>query len=695
MRILWFFMSKHRPVVGYRGLFGFFSICWLFFACAHAAQWGGLATPAPGADIKVDISSDLGPVNRLIFGNNALGYLHGPAEYSAKGAGVWNSARAVPEMEMLNLVREAGVKSLRWPGGCGAHLFNWKQAVGPLETRPKQPFGLAEFLQVAELLGSSPVITLADYWGDANDFADLVEYLNAPVGANPNGGIDWAAVRSKQGHPSPYNVRWFEYGNETEHGGHALNVPHTEFHWEPEEYAKRFRAVAAAMKQIDPAIRLGAVLGVTETSFPLSRWSEVVMKETGAVADFFIYHAYLPRYSNNDGVPDAESLYALAFASSEQFATFFDHLRAEIIKVTGKAIPVAVTEFNASYTQERPKPYRLSLGTAVQVADMLMLFQQPRYGIVFANYWQMTNEYWGMVKGYQLPYVKRPAYHVFSLFNEHLGDQLVQVDVNSGVYQTKGGFGVRATGKPATRFAWGKIEPVVAPWKLGFSFGASADVDESGVLRVDLPDKSDLNYYHSRIHLPASPGVGFRVTAEVRTVGLSKTGAQLEVIDDRGWRATKSSSLSPLVRSETWTPVSVDYVTLPDAKGIDISARRLGGKAEGGRMEFRNVKVQRFVPDRIAGVPYLSAMATKNSKKVSLFLVNRNVNAPMKVRIDGVPAGTDAAWTLSGPAVDSDNEKNPDEVVPKPIAVARQAGGLVVTLPAHSFSVVSTVLLQR
>jgi alpha-L-arabinofuranosidase len=112
-------------------------------------------------------------------------------------------------------------------------------------------------------------------------------------------------------------------------------------------------------------------------------------------------------------------------------------------------------------------------------------------------------------------------------------------------------------------------------------------------------------------------------------------------------------------------------------------------------MEFRNVKVQRFVPDRIAGVPYLNVMATKNSKRVSLFLVNRNVHAPMKVRINGVPAGMDAAWSLSGPAVDSDNEKNPEEVAPRPIPVARQAGGLVVTLPAHSFSVVSTVLLQR
>ena len=46
------------------------------------------------------------------------------------------------------------------------------------------------------------------------DATDLVEYLNAKVGTNPNGGIDWAKVRANNGHEKPYNVRYFEIGNE-------------------------------------------------------------------------------------------------------------------------------------------------------------------------------------------------------------------------------------------------------------------------------------------------------------------------------------------------------------------------------------------------------------------------------------------------------------------------------------------------
>jgi alpha-L-arabinofuranosidase len=71
------------------------------------------------------------------------------------------------------------------------HLFDWKRTVGPLEKRPEQKFGLPEFLQNCADIGAVPLITIADYFGAAQDAADLVEYLNAPnlarVSASDNG----------------------------------------------------------------------------------------------------------------------------------------------------------------------------------------------------------------------------------------------------------------------------------------------------------------------------------------------------------------------------------------------------------------------------------------------------------------------------------------------------------------------------
>ena len=55
--------------------------------------------------------------------------------------------------------------------------------------------------------------------GSAQDAADLVEYLNAPAGSNPGGGVAWADIRKENGHAEPYNVRYFEIGNENNQPG--------------------------------------------------------------------------------------------------------------------------------------------------------------------------------------------------------------------------------------------------------------------------------------------------------------------------------------------------------------------------------------------------------------------------------------------------------------------------------------------
>jgi alpha-N-arabinofuranosidase len=643
------------------------------------------------AVVRIAPRSDLGPVNRQVLGNNVLGYLHSNADYSAKGAGVWDPASRSAVAAVTELAKGAGVSSLRWPGGCDAHLFNWKLTVGPLETRPKQAFGLAEFLAVARDIGAEPVITVSEYSGSENDAADLVEYLNAPVGRNANGGIDWAAVRAAQGHPEPYGVKWFEFGNESDHGPHALGVAPKDrgTAMTPDEYATRFRMTVAAMKAIDPSVHVGAVLSA-ETAFPLSAWSETVILKAGDVADFLIYHAYLPRTTDNSGATSANDLFDVAFISSEQLAVFFGRLREETKRLTGHSIPLGITEFNGLFQQEQPKPYRLSLGAAVLVADMVTTFLKPDSGVEFANYWQLSNEYWGMVRGYGLPYVKRPAYYLFQLFNDHLGDRLVSVGVTSKGYQSQGGFGVLATGNVPSRFEMRKTETVATPWKTSFAVGAKASVDKAGVLSVELPSSVDLNYFQAGIPLRAVPGLGYRVTAEIRTEGLSKSGAQLEVSDGRGWTATKSASLSMLVRSRDWTPVTVDYVGLPDTNAIDIKLRRLGGVPEGGKMEARSVKIQSFAPDRLGNVPYVSALATRGGNKLSVFLVNRNVHQAMRVRLEGMPSGTDTAWTLSGPAVDSNNEVRADEVIPRQLALVREFGAVFAVLPPHSFSVVSS-----
>jgi len=655
-------------------------------ACAVLAR--SMFAADERADITVKVSSDRGPVNRRVLGNNALAYLHAKEQYSRRGSGMWDPERQAPVAPMMKLAREAGVTMLRWPGGCGVHRYNWKLTVGPVKDRPRQPFGLPEFLRCCAEIGAEPILTIAAYWGEAEDFADLVEYLNAPVGKNPNGGRDWAAVRAADGHPEPYGVVWFEYGNETYHGPHIGRRDHGPA-LTPEEYSRRYIRYRETMKAVDPKIKLGAVLR-NETRPELSEWSRVVIEKTGHAADFYIHHAYLPGYFRNDGKPPAEELYALAFAAARQFHHYYKVLNDFIKKTAGRAVPLAITEFNGSFVQSKPVPYRLTLGTAVQVADLLQVLLDPRHNIDNAEYWQFCNEYWGMVRGYEEPYLLRPAYYVFKMYSRYLGDRLLEADVRCGGYDCKGGLRILpAHGEPTEFKLIGAPKPLGAHWRISKVEGASAEVDEDGVLCVEITASGDFNYYHASLQLPARPLWGYRVTAEVRTSGLERRGAQIQVGDARGWTVTRSASMSEQVNGADWKTVSCDYVTLPDAKAIAVTARRLERSPEAGRFWIRRVTVQEFQPFNPGRVPYLSAVASRRADgAVSVIIVNRNLRQKIAVKITGTNARTARAEVLAGPAVDATNEKDPNACVVRPLAAEVSDGVVLVDLPPHSLTAV-------
>ena len=68
-------------------------------------------------------------------------------------------------------------------------------------------------------MGSEIIMVYGIGRGDALDAADMVEFLNAKQGTNPNGGVAWADKRAELGHPEPFGIRYFEIGNENNQGG--------------------------------------------------------------------------------------------------------------------------------------------------------------------------------------------------------------------------------------------------------------------------------------------------------------------------------------------------------------------------------------------------------------------------------------------------------------------------------------------
>ena len=677
------------------------------------------------AEIRVGTSSR-GEVNRRVLGQNVLGYVyvegtpHKGKNVSMQGSGLWDPATHAPVENMMQLLRDVGPATMRWPGGCGVHRFNWKKTVGPMKGRPNQAYGLPEFLRCCKAVGARPILTLADFWGEPEDFADIVEYLNAPVGQNPNGGKDWAAVRAGDGHREPYNVVWFEYGNETYHGDHG-GASYT-----PAEYADRYRRVWQAMKAVDNRIKLGAVLQ-NGYSPHLTYWTQEVIRHTSDIADFYIHHAYLPGYhaprpsgqvTVSGGQPSSEELYALAFAAARQFDTYYSALNRFIRETTGRLVPLAITELNGHFVQGMPVPCRLSLGTAVQMADLIQVLMDPRHNIDSAQYWQFANEYWGMIQGYEppydndqywkfsekywgvkvrkLPYLKRPAYYMYKMYNDHLGETLLDLDVLCEGYDTEGGFNVLpASGHPRDFRPPGEPPlPVEPKWEIRNVEGAEATIEKDDTLFVNITTDRKLNYYHASIPLPAEASTGYIVTAEIRTSGIQdQWGARIDVQDGRGFNpATHSWAGSNQAKGTDWTAVQCRYTTLPDAKGIRIVARRLSSwvtAQEPSQFWIRNISIQQFQPFNSGRVPYLAALATRrDDQSVSVMIINRNVKESVRVKVTGVHGKRAWAETLSGPAVDATNEDDPSACVIRALPVAVLKGGMEVELPPHSLTAV-------
>ena len=175
--------------------------------------------------IEVDTSDVVREIPSAMFGINH--------RYHKYGYGTWDKENNQMNEDFNTLAKEAHFGSVRYPGGTVSNLFTWKDTIGPQAERtttiagnnfysnageqPVDPaFGVDEAMTwIYDDLNAEAIFVYGLGRGNAQDAADLVEYLNAPNdGSNPGGGTDWAAVRAANGHPKPYGVKRFEIGNE-------------------------------------------------------------------------------------------------------------------------------------------------------------------------------------------------------------------------------------------------------------------------------------------------------------------------------------------------------------------------------------------------------------------------------------------------------------------------------------------------
>ncbi len=192
------------------------TVCWA--AIPHpAAPRIRRTSDASEARIIVDARHVGARVPDTLFGANH--------RYAYDGFGMWDAAPSAPYPRFDRRLLTAGISALRFPGGTIANTYHWKRAIGPPGNRTLNVHGRTgarltnelgpdEFGRFVTERNLEGIVVVNFATGDAEEAADLVEYMNAPLGTNPNGGIAWANMRATNGRPDPYAIRYWEVGNE-------------------------------------------------------------------------------------------------------------------------------------------------------------------------------------------------------------------------------------------------------------------------------------------------------------------------------------------------------------------------------------------------------------------------------------------------------------------------------------------------
>jgi alpha-N-arabinofuranosidase len=177
---------------------------------------------AAETSITIDPAAELGTIDPFVYGINH--------RYPYNAFGSWDPEARAPYERFVEAFRYAGFPVTRFPGGRMANPYRWQRAIGPVEDRGRNPngggtgqpftneFGPDEFGQLLDQTGAEGTVTANFATGSAAEAADWVEYMNTPVGENPNGGTAWADVRAENGHAEPYGIRHWEIGNELNSG---------------------------------------------------------------------------------------------------------------------------------------------------------------------------------------------------------------------------------------------------------------------------------------------------------------------------------------------------------------------------------------------------------------------------------------------------------------------------------------------
>ena len=385
---------------------------------------------------------------RQIINKNIYGHF---AEHLGRciydGFYVGDSNKIIPNTEgvrndIIAALRKMKIPALRWPGGCFADTYHWKDGVGPKDKRPAMvnkwwggvtednSFGTHDFLNMCERLGADPYLAGNVGSGTVQELSDWVQYVNFD-GKSPMS--DW---RKKNGREKPWHVKYWGVGNETWGCGGNMTA---------EYYANIYRQYATFMtgwSNSDKIFRIAS--GANSSDY---HWTEVLMRDIphNMLEGVGLHHYAVIDWNNKGSAVD--------FTEQQYFATMKSALFMEDLVTKHSAImdkydpqkkiALVVDEWGGWYNVEPgTNPgflYQQNTMRDAMIAGVtLNIFNNHSDRVRMANLAQTINVLQAVILTNKEKIILTPTYYVMEMYNVHQNAKLIPLTIKTDDY-TLGG----------------------------------------------------------------------------------------------------------------------------------------------------------------------------------------------------------------------------------------------------------------
>ncbi|MBN2068038.1 MAG: alpha-N-arabinofuranosidase [Opitutales bacterium] len=344
--------------------------------------------------------------------------------------------------DVIEALKELQVPVIRWPGGCFADEYHWKNGIGPQESRPKMintnwggvvednSFGTHEFLDLCELVGAEPYICGNVGSGSVQEMAEWVEYMTS------NEDSPMANLRRQNGRDQAWKIPYFGVGNESWGCGGSMR---------PEYYADLYRRFSTFVKNYSGNSVYKIASGSNADDY---NWTEVLMERARWQMNGLSLHYYTIPTGDWGKKGSATDFGEDQWFSTLQRTLYMDEVITDHSQIMDeydpeKRVGLMIDEWGI-WTDVEPgtNPGFLyqqnSLRDALVAGININIFIAHADRVKMTNIAQMINVLQTMLLTKDDQMVKTPTFYAFKMLNVHQGATELNIEVDTDDYSFNG-----------------------------------------------------------------------------------------------------------------------------------------------------------------------------------------------------------------------------------------------------------------